>query len=241
MDTAKGAIVSKGGSPCCANCWLSNFSGLKSRLSQSEIATNKQEKEYNKGEYLVKTGDQVSGVYCIKSGIVKVSKKGNRKREFILWTARSGDVVGLNSFINDKTFSFSASAMNKVNACFIPASDLKLLLNNKPMVFVQLMQKLCVKLDFVEQRITSISRKSIKEQCAEILISIASQKQSENDKNMYINYSINDLACLVGTTKNYMYKVLLEFTDRKILSVHNRVLIVNNMNALSSIAMGNDK
>lgn len=241
MDTAKSAIVSKGDCPCCANCWLNDFSGSKSQSPQRDIASNKQEKEYNKGEYLVKTGDRVSGIYCIKDGIVKVSKKGKRKKEFILWIARSGDVVGLNSFINDEFFSFSASALNKVNACFVQASDLKIILNKKPIVFVQLMRNLCSKLDFVEQRITSISRKSIKEQCAEILISIATQKQSENNKNMHINYSINDLACLVGTTKNYMYKVLLEFTDRKILSLHNRKLIVNNMSALSSIAMGNDK
>ena len=57
---------------------------------------------------------------------------------------------------------------------------------------------------------------------------------------MYINYSIKDLASLIGTTKSYLYKILLEFTNKKILSVHNRRIFINNMNALTAVAIGND-
>ena len=106
------------------------------------------------------------------------------------------------------------------------------------MIFIQLMKKLCDKLNLIEQRITSISRKSIRELCAETLVTIAVQNSSKKKNNLNINYSINDLACLVGTTKNYLYKVLLEFTEKKILSIQNRKLTVINMDALLLIAEG---
>lgn len=243
MDSNKCIIASVSSSSCsCVNCWLNNFPAFKSCTPelQSKIILNKKEKIYNKGSYLIKKGDGVSGVYCIQKGVVKIFKKGDRNKEFILWMAGKGDIIGLNSVINDDVYSFSASAINEASVCFIPASDLKILLIKEPVAFVQLMRKVCDKLNFVEQRITSISRKSIKEQCAEILIAI-SLNNPENDKKLIINYSVRDLASFVGTTKNYLYKILLEFTNKKILSVNNRKFVINNMDALSLIAAGNDK
>jgi len=158
-----------------------------------------------------------------------------------MWIARQGDIIGINSFINDEAYSFSAAAIGEVSACFIPSSDLKIILDKEPVLFMQLMRNLCDKLNFVDHRITSISRKSIREQCAELLISIAEQNSLETDKKFTINYSVNDLAHLVGTTKNYLYKILLDFTNKEILTVNNRKLVINNMKALSLIASGNDK
>lgn len=226
----------------CGNCWINNFSAFKNCAPEirNQILKNTQTKTYSKGEMLIKAGDIGGGVFCIQNGIVKVSKKGKKNKEFILWLAGTGDLVGLNSLVNDEPFSFSASAIDEVTACSILAADLKIILQKDPVVSVQLMKNLCDKLNFIEQRITSISRKKIREQCAEILISMATQSSPDNNKNMCINYSIKDLACLIGTTTNYLYKILLEFTNKNILSVRNRKIFINNMNALSAIAIGND-
>lgn len=182
-----------------------------------------------------------SGVFCIQSGAVKISKKGPKNKEFILWIAGTGDMVGLDSLIDDEPFSYSASAIGEVTSCFILTSDLKTVLQKEPVVSVELMKNLCNKLNFIEQRITSISRKKIRAQCAEMLISITTKGGVTNDKNLYINYSVKDLANLIGTNKTYLYKILSEFTNKKILAVHKRKLFINNMSALSSIASGNNK
>ncbi len=227
----------------CTNCWLNNSSAFRSCSPEirQKILLNRKVIKYSKKSYLIKSGNPVSGVFCIQKGTVKILKQGNKGKEFILWIARQGDMVGLNSFLNDEAYTFSATAIDEVSVCFIPAVDLKALLNKEPVVFVQFMRKLCDKLNFVEQRITSISRKSIKAQCAEILLSLSTQNNMDNDKKLYINYSIGDLASLIGTTKNYLYKVLVEFTDKDILSIRNRRLLITNLNALTLIAAGNDR
>lgn len=226
----------------CAKCWLNNFSGFRdcSVEVQEEIVKSTQVQKFSKGTFLAQAGDIPAGVFCIEEGIVKVSKKGKRNKEFILWIAGTGDIVGLNSFINEEPFSFSASAISDVTACFIPSACLKDLFYKEPTIFVQLMKSLCQKLNFIEQRITSISRKNIREQCAEIIISLAAKNNSPAEKNI-IDYSIQDLASLIGTTKNYLYKILWEFTSKKILVIQNRKLVINNLKALLLIAMGNEK
>lgn len=241
MDTTNNSVTTNN-TDSCGNCWINNFSAFKNCTPEirSQILKNTRTKKYDKGEILIKAGDVGGGVFCIQNGIVKVSKKGKKNKEFILWLAGVGDLVGLNSLVQDEPFSFSASAIDEVSACCILAADLKIILQKDPVVSVQLMKNLCDKLNFIEQRITSISRKKIREQCAEILISIATQCSPENGKNMFINYSIKDLACLIGTTPNYLYKILLEFTAKNILSVRNRKIFINNISALSAIAIGND-
>ena len=147
----------------CGNCWINNFSAFKNCAPEirNQILKNTQTKKYTKGDILIKEGD-VGGVFCIQSGIVKVSKKGKKNKEFILWLAGTGDLVGLDSLVNNEPSSFSASAINEVIACSILASDLKIILQKDPVVSVQLMKNLCDKLNFIEQRITSISRKKNK-------------------------------------------------------------------------------
>ncbi len=225
------------------NCWVNNFMTFKncSPEIKQELINNTKTKEYSKGEYLIKIGEAESGVFFIQSGKVKISKKGYGKKEFILWVAESGDLVGLNSFIDNEAFSYSAIAIDPVKACFILSSDLKKILQKEPLLSAHLIKNLCEKLNTIEHRITNISGKKIREQCAELLISIASKHDRLDKKNFIIDYSINDMAGFIGTTKNYLYKILTEFTNKKILLVHNRKLIVNNIEALSLIAKGNDK
>jgi len=243
METSNCPNISTSDSIGCDNCWLNKFSTNKNWPPESDDTSlwRKEALEYDKGTCLIKSGDKVAGIYCIRNGLVKISKKGKRNKEFILWIASQNDIIGLNSFINDDVYSFSATTINKIKACFIPVSDLKILLGKEPMIFVQLMRKLCKKLDFVEHRITSLSGKSIRAQCAEILISIATKNNPESDKTLQINYSVRDIASLIGTTRNYLYKILLEFTNREILTVRNRKFVIKNLNALSLIADGNDK
>lgn len=243
MDTIKSTITPLTDTLSCSTCWVGNFSEFKncSAEIQGTLLLKKEEKKFKKGASIIKDGDGVAGVFCVQKGNVKIFKKGIRNKDFIMWIAGKGDIVGLNSFINDDVYSFSAVAINETALCFIPASDLKILLSKEPIAFVQLMRNLCQKINFVEHRITSISKKSIREQCAELLISIAAQNILENDKKLTINYSVKDLASLVGTTKNYLYKILEDFTDKEILSVRKRKLFINNMKALSLIASGHDK
>lgn len=225
-----------------SNC-TDGFSVFKDCPSEikNQIKKNAQLKSFNRGEKLFNVGDAAAGFFFIQSGTVKISKKGKRNKEFILWLAEHGDFLGLNSLLDDEPFLFSASAVNAVSAYYIPVKDLKSILQKHPAVSVQLMKNICDKLNFIEQRITSISRKKIREQCAEMLISMSvSVSNATGNSEPCINYSIKDLAGIIGTSKNYLYKILWELTGKKIVSIRNRKIFINNLDALSVIAVGND-
>ncbi len=242
MDTKKNiSSATKNYSP--ENCWLNNFSAFKncSPELKDQLLSNSQKRTYSKGEVLIKTGEQEEGLFCIQSGIVKISQKGKNNKDFILSLAMSGDLLGLNALTETEPCAFSASATNDVIACYVPTADVKLILQKDPDVSLQLMQNICSKLDFIEQRIISISKKNIREQCAEILITIANEMLLENEPTLPINYSLKDLASFIGTTTSYLHKILLEFTTKEILVVRDRKYFINNVNDLIAIAEGVEK
>lgn len=97
---------------------------------------------------------------------------------------------------------------------------------------------MCTKLDSLDERYISISNKKIKEQFAEILISMASNAGHSSDGNVLISSSVKDIAGILGTSIEYLYKVLLEFTKKNIVSFHKHKLTILNLNVLTQIANG---
>ena len=193
----------------CKNCWLLNLFSAKDRLgNRRTVLLKNQTKEFKGGQCLIKTGEVVKGFYCIKEGRVKVFNSGKRKREFILWIAEQGELLCVNSIINNEKSVFSATAIDNVTTCFFGTSHMQSILQKEPLIFNWLMQKLCNKLDFIENRITSISTRNTKERCAEMLHAIAGKKSNGSKIELSLNYSISDLASLTGTTKNYIYKIV---------------------------------
>lgn len=226
----------------CLQCSLKDFSVFKDCSTEilNEIFSHKTVLNFKKGEYLVNKNDKFKGVFCIQQGLVKISTSGTRNREFILWFARPGDIIGLDSFINNEDYSFSAMAVDNVYTCFIPATDFKSILTKGPGVSIGLMKDLCDKINFIEDRITSIARKKIREQFAEVLISLAMKNKNISSGDVQIDYPIKDLANIVGTTKNYLYKILSDLSEQKVIYLHNRKLIIKNFDKLSHIAVGDE-
>jgi CRP-like cAMP-binding protein len=226
----------------CNKCSLKQFSVFKDcdeevldQTFASRVLVN-----FNKGEYILKEGDTFKGVYFIQEGVAKILKKGNKNKEFILWFARPGDIIGMNAFLNHEDYSFSVMAFEDIQACFIPEVDFKNLIDREPAIGIKLMKDMCEKIDFIEDRITSIAQKKIREQFAEILISLASKNNKIKQGSVSINYSIKDLANIIGTTKNYLYKILSDFDSKRLVSMKNHKLVIRDINKLFLVATGEE-
>jgi CRP/FNR family transcriptional regulator len=226
----------------CNQCWLKDFSVFKDCPKEllDELFAHKQLRQFKKNEMLFRKNDPFQGVFCIQEGVIKVSTSRNNNKEFILWFARPGDIVGIDSFVSCENYSFNALAVESVSTCFIPASDFNALISKNPVVSRKLMKDMCEKINFIEDRITSMSRKKIREQFAEMLISMSMKNKNAIAGNMPINHSIKDLANIIGTTKYYLYKILSDFNSKKVVTMHNKKLVIKDFDKLSLIAIGDE-
>ena len=201
---------------------------------------NKKQMKFAKGELFVHENTPFNGVYCVQQGVVKIYTTGAKNKDFTLWFARPGDFVGLDSFINNENYTFSAVAVDEVVVCFIPADDFQSVLLKEPEISIGLMKDLCDKINFIEDRITSISKKKIREQFAEILLSLSMRNKTIHDGEVHVDFAVKDLANVVGTSKKHLDEILSEFSDLKVVSRRNQKLIIEDFDKLSLIAIGEE-
>ncbi len=83
------------------------------------IDMNRKSFHVKKGEVLFKEGEEVTGMYFIHTGLVKVHKKWGSEKELILRIARDGAIVGHRGLGTDTVYPVSATALQPTDICFI--------------------------------------------------------------------------------------------------------------------------
>lgn len=223
-------------SDSCFTCSLKGSFIFKNcaKHSRKELFPNKRIFCFEKGDEILKQGDAFSGVYCVKAGVVKIVKPAKEKKdEFILWFARPGEILGLDSFIGSEKYTYSAVAMMPAVACFIPNNDFRYLLANDSTAFFDLMKTLSRRIDFIEERITSMVHKKTKERLAEFLVDLAVDEEKNKEY-----YGFTDIASMIGTTQSYLHKLLIELSSKNLVEVKKRYVKVKDVDRLIAISNG---
>lgn len=135
---------------------------------------------------------------------------------------------------SDPSGTSTAIAVTPVVACAIQVEYLENVLNTDPEASLILMQGLCQKLNFLEHRIASISKKTSQRTVGRNAC-VCCRNRAKNKPQM-VNYALHDLASLLGTNKHYLYKVLPEFVEENILKVIHRRIYIQDFKALQRVA-----
>ncbi|MDD3459652.1 MAG: cyclic nucleotide-binding domain-containing protein, partial [Weeksellaceae bacterium] len=86
----------KNSDPVCSDC-ANSFDNLFCKIKGSkldELIDEKTFTKYSKGEFIFKEGTRPFGIFCMKSGKVKLVKAGEDGRNHILRLHRPGDLLG---------------------------------------------------------------------------------------------------------------------------------------------------
>lgn len=224
----------------CSNCKIRHLSlfGNGSVDANCELFQHKEEKIFKKGEKLISDGDAYVGFFCIHSGTIKIYKPINKKDDFILWFAKPGESLGIDSFFNNENYQYSASATGLVKACFFSTPKITELMQTGSVTYLRLMEYFCKRIDFIEKRITSIAQKKTKAHLAELLIALSETHASKEGREAKVDYTIKDLANIIGTTQNYLYKISSELIKDKIISFQRKKLKILDQEKLAILAKG---
>src|SRR5580698_3852318 len=93
------------------------------------IAANRKNLMVKKGQQLFGEGDEVTGIYFIYSGTVKVHKRWGSEKELILRFARAGDIVGQMGLGKDNIYPVSATVIEAGLVCYVDMAFFESTLN----------------------------------------------------------------------------------------------------------------
>jgi CRP-like cAMP-binding protein len=156
----------------CEQCIVREFSSLKA-LNKEELlkmADCKTSYTIKKGEPIFEEGESVNGIFCVKDGVCKLSKLSANGKDQIVKLAKSGELLGQRSLISDEPANLSAVALEDMEVCFIPKSEIMNFFNQNNQFSMNVMKTICGDLKEADDHMVSMAQKSVKERLAETLL-----------------------------------------------------------------------
>ena len=108
--------------PSCADC-ATRKSSCFSVLDQKDIKLLDEKKEttvFSKGQNIFHSGRTPTGVFCLLSGKVKMSKLGSDGKEQIVRFVLPGRLLGIRAFLSNCTYASTATALEESVICYVP-------------------------------------------------------------------------------------------------------------------------
>ncbi|TPE45908.1 Crp/Fnr family transcriptional regulator [Pontibacter mangrovi] len=225
--------------PECQLCPSRNSSLIGSCLTSEleELAVHKSSCLFRKGQEVFSEGSKPSGLHCVHSGKVKITKIGSDGKEQIIRLARPGDVIGYRSLVADAHYSASAVAMEDTVVCFVPKAQFMELVQENMTFNRNLMLLFSKALGDAEARMTQMACKPVRERLAESLLLLQKTYQTtgEAQGNFTIAISREDLASIVGTAKETTIRLLSELKEEQIIATKGSRITILNPDKLHSI------
>ena len=195
------------------------------------LCKNRKNKFVGKSENLFLENSKPTGVYYLREGKVKISKKGRNGVEQIVRFVAPGDLFGMRSVISGENHKTSVTAIEDSMICKIPTKDFLQLLEEKPELsfcIIDCLNKLLIE---AERRNASIVQKSEKERLAETLL-IVSKKFGSNTikllKKDLVEYSD------IGRENLTMY--LRKFNENRLIAFNSERIKLIDINGLQNLA-----
>ena len=221
----------------CESCIVKQFNSLKN-LSKEEllrISACKTSKIVKKGEVIFEEGEMLNGVYCVKDGICKLSKLSANGKDQIIKLVVKGELLGQRSLISEESSNLQATALNDMELCFIPKSEIIDDLRKNVNFSFDVLKNMSQDLKEADDIIVNMAQKSVRQRLAEALISINSSFGTNPDGTLSVLLSREDYASIVGTATESAIRVLSQFKKEGLISTIGKQIKIEDLEGLRRI------
>ncbi|MEP1489367.1 MAG: Crp/Fnr family transcriptional regulator [Algibacter sp.] len=221
----------------CEQCIIKQFNSLKS-LTKDElvrISSCKTSMKIKKGDVIFEEGDILNGVYCVRDGICKLSKLSANGKDQIVKMVVKGDLLGQRSLINNESSNLQATALNDMEVCFIPKSEIIKDLKNNTNFSFDILKSMANDLKEADDVIVNMAQKSVRQRLAEALIYIYSSFGTNSDGTISVLLSREDFANIVGTATESAIRVLSQFKKEGLISTIGKQIRIEDLQGLKRV------
>ncbi|SFZ92563.1 cAMP-binding domain of CRP or a regulatory subunit of cAMP-dependent protein kinases [Flaviramulus basaltis] len=221
----------------CEQCIIKQFNALKSLTNDElvRISKCKTSRIIKKGEVIFGEGDTINGVYCVKDGICKLSKLSENGKDQIVKMVVKGQLLGQRSLVTDETSNLQATALNDMEVCFIPKSEIIADLQKNPKFSFDVLKNMGHDLKEADDIIVNMAQKSVRHRLAETLIYIHESFGTNPDGTLSVLLSREDFANIVGTATESAIRVLSQFKKEGLISTVGKFIKIEDFNELKRI------
>ncbi|WP_144892690.1 Crp/Fnr family transcriptional regulator [Flavobacterium tiangeerense] len=222
----------------CEQCIVREFSSLKALTKQElvQLSDCKTSHIVKKGEIIFKEGDTVNGIYCIKDGVCKLIKLSANGKDHIVKLVTKGELLGQRSMISEEPVNLSAVALDDMQVCFIPKSEVMGYFDKNNKFSMNVMKTICGDLKEADDQMVNLAQKTVKERLAETLLYLHDTFGTNGDASLKVQLSRDDLASMIGTATESCIRLLSDFKKLGLIELSGKKIILLDLSKLKKLA-----
>ena len=221
----------------CEQCIVRQFSSIKA-LNKEELlrmAECKTSYTIKKGEPIFEEGEVINGIFCVKEGVSKLSKLSENGKDQIVKLVKPGELLGQRSMISDEPANLSAVALEDMEVCFIPKSEVMQFFNQNNQFSMNVMRTICDDLKGADDHMVNMAQKNVKQRLAETLIYLEETFGKNEDGTLRIQLSREELAGMIGTATESCIRLLSELNKSDYIELIGKKIKLLDKNKLKRL------
>lgn len=218
----------------CEQCIVREFSSLKALTKEELIKMSncKTSKLIKKGETIFEEGENVNGVFCVKDGVCKMTKLSPNGKDQIVKLVKKGELLGQRSMISDEPANLTAVALEDMQVCFIPKTEILGFFDTNNKFSMNVMKTICGDLKEADDIMVNMAQKSVKERLAITLIYLEETFGTNTDGALKLQLSREEIAGIIGTATESCIRLLSEFNKLGVIAISGKKISISDRKML---------
>ena len=221
----------------CEHCIVHEFSSLKALTKEEllKVASCKTSYTIKKGEPLFEEGEVINGVYCVKDGFCKLSKLSTNGKDQIVKLVKAGELLGQRSMVSDEPANLSAIALEDMEVCFIPRSEVMQFFTQNNQFSMNVMRTICDDLKGADDHMVNMAQKTVRQRLGETLIYLEETFGKNEDGSLHIQLSREELAGMIGTATESCIRLHSELNKSEYIELTGKKITLLDKNKLKRL------
>ena len=210
------------------------FTALDDAASVSLLA-NMVSVKISKGSVLFAEGDEGDQLYVIAEGKLKLGTSSGDGRENLLSILGPGEMFGELSLFDPGPRTSTATAVTDAKLLSLGQEKLLPWLAENPKVALQLLARLAQRLRRTNEAVGDLVFSDVPGRVAKALIDLGERFGKKTEEGLFVHHDLTqeELAQLVGASRETVNKALADFAGRNWLKLDGRAVLITDFERLS--------
>jgi CRP-like cAMP-binding protein len=189
----------------------------------------------SKGSILFAEGDEGDHLYVIVEGKIKLGTSSGDGRENLLSILGPGEMFGELSLFDPNPRTSTATAVTDAKLLSLGQTKLIPWLTDNPRVSLNLLASLAQRLRRTNEAVGDLVFSDVPGRVAKALIDLGERFGKQTDEGLLVNHDLTqeELAQLVGASRETVNKALADFAGRNWLKLDGRAVLITDLERLS--------
>lgn len=189
----------------------------------------------NRGAILFHEGDSGDQLYVVIEGKIKLGRHASSGRETLHAVLGPGQMFGELSLFDPGPRSTTATAVTRCRLRVLEHSDLKPWLAGRPEVAMGLLGQLAARLRRANDVVSDLVFSDVPGRVAKALLDLASRFGERTEQGLIVRHELTqeELAQLVGASRETVNKSLADFASRGWLRLEPRAVVIFDLERLA--------